>query len=119
MRCALLPGSLHDLTPLHELTVDLPEGARLFGDKGYNSAADEASIWAETGVRVIPVRRKNMQPHAWFVDELELREYRHTIETVNSQAEAMGIERLHARTNAGFELKVHASLVALQCWNAA
>jgi hypothetical protein len=25
---------------------------------------------------------------------------------------------LHARTNAGFELKVHASLVALQCWNA-
>jgi hypothetical protein len=35
-----------------------------------------------------------MRPHAWFVDELELREYRHTI-----------------------ELKVHASLVALQCWN--
>ena len=119
VRFTLLPGALHDLTPLHELTVDLPEGARLFGDKGDTSAADEASILAETGVRVIPVRRKNMQPHAWFVDELEVREYRHTIETVNSQAEAMGIERLHARTNAGFELKVHASLVALQCWNAA
>jgi hypothetical protein len=118
VRFTLLPGALHDLTPLHELTVDLPVGARVFGDKGYNSAADEASILTATGVRVIPVRRKNMQPHAWFVDELELREYRHTIETVNSQAEAMGIERLHARTNAGFELKVHASLVALQCWNA-
>ena len=117
VRFTLLPGALHDLTPLHELTADLPEGARLFGDKGYNSAADEASILAETGVRLIPVRRKNMQPHAWFVDELEVREYRHTIETVNSQAEAMGIERLHARTNAGVELKVHASLVALQCSN--
>ncbi len=98
--------------------MDVPEGARVFGDTGYNSAADEARIREATKVRLIPVRRKNMKAHAWFLDELELREYRHTIETVNSQAEAMGIERLHARTNAGFELKVHASLVALQCWNA-
>jgi len=118
VRFTMLPAALHDLTPIHELTVSLPPGARLFGDKGYNSAKDEASILEETTVRLIPVRRKNMQPHGWFLDELELREYRHTIETVNSQAEAMGLERLHARTNAGFELKVHASLLALQCWNA-
>lgn len=113
----ILPASLHDLTPVHELTVGLPEGARVFGDKGYNSAADEASIQAETGVRLIPVRRANMQPHAWFLDELALREYRRTIETVNSQLEKMGVQRLHARTNAGFALKVHASLVALACMN--
>jgi hypothetical protein len=100
------------------LTVDRPAGARVFGDKGYNSAADEASILAATQVRLIPVRRANMQPHAWFVDDLELREYRHTIETVNSQGEAMGLQRLHVRTNAGFDLKVHASLVALQVSNA-
>ena len=118
VRFTMLPGALHDLTPIHELTVDLPARARVFGDKGYNSAADEASILEATKVRLIPGRRTNMRPHAWFVDELELREYRHTIETVNSQAAAMGIECLHARTNAGFELKVHASLVALQCWNA-
>lgn len=118
VRFAMLPGALHDLTPIHELTADLAPGSRVFGDKGYNSADDEASILAETQVRLIPVRRKNMQPHAWFLDEMELREYRHTIETVNSQAEAMGLERLHARTNAGFELKVHASLLALQCSNA-
>src|SRR5919205_2680911 len=55
VRCALLPGALHDLTPLHELTVDLPAGARGFGGKGYNSAAGEASILAATGVRVFPV----------------------------------------------------------------
>jgi hypothetical protein len=48
---------------------------------------------------------------------LELREYRHTIETVNSQLEKMGVERLHARTNIGFEVKVHASLIALACTN--
>ena len=95
----------------------LPAGARLLGDKAYNSAADEASILAETGVRLVPVRRANMRPHAWFMDAIELRAYRHTIETVNSQLEKMGIERLYARTNAGFELKVHATLIALICTN--
>jgi hypothetical protein len=118
VRFTLLPGSLHDLTPIHELTVEVPAGARVFGDKGYNSATDEASILKATKVRLVPIRRANMKPHAWFVDELELREYRHTIETVNSQCEAMGLQRLHARTNAGFEVKVHASLVALQVSNA-
>ena len=113
----ILPGSLHDLTPIHELTVGLPAGARVFGDKGYNSEDDEASIMAETGVRLVPIRRANMKPHTWFLDELELREYRHTIETVNSQLEKMGVQRLHARTNAGFELKVHASVIALACTN--
>ena len=76
------------------------------------------SILVGTGVRLIPGRRKSMRLHAWSVDALELREHRHTIETVNSHAEAMDIDRLHARTNAGVELKVHASLVALHCWNA-
>lgn len=113
----LMPAAFHDLTPLHELAVVLAPGARLFGDKGYNSAADEASMLAESGVRLIPVRRANMRPHAWFVDDIELQEYRHTIETVNSQCEKMGLERLYARTNTGFELKVLASIIALACTN--
>jgi hypothetical protein len=87
------------------------------GDKASKSAADAASILAETGVRLVPVRRANMRPHAWFLDAIELRAYRHPIETVNRQLEKMGIERLYARTNAGFELKVHATLIALICTN--
>jgi hypothetical protein len=118
VRVSLLPGSLHDLTPIHELTVELLAGARVFGDKGSNSATDEASILKATKVRLLPVHRASMKPHAWFVDDLELREYRHTIETVNSQCEAMGLHRLHARTNARFDIKVYASLVALQVCNA-
>lgn len=113
----LVPAAFHDLTPIHHLTVVLPPGARVFTDKAYTSADDEASIEAETGVRLIPVRKANMAPHAWFIDELELREYRHTIETVNSQLEKMGVERLHARTNIGLELKVYASLIAVACTN--
>jgi len=95
----------------------LPAGARLLGDTASKSAADEASILAETGVRLVPVRRANMRPHAWFMDDIEVRAYRHPIETVNSHLEKMGIERLYARTNAGFELKVHATLIALICTN--
>lgn len=117
VRFTMLPAALHDLTAVHELTYGLARGARVFGDKAFNSRADEASIAAATGVRLIPIRRANMRPHAWFLDELELEEYRHTIETMNSQLDSMGVERLRARTNQGLELKVHASLIALACTN--
>jgi len=113
---AIVAGGYHDLTPLHELTFVLPAGACVFGDKGYNSAPDEQTILAETGVRVIPIRRKNMERHEWG-DEFDLKRYRKGIETVNSQLEKMGTQHLHARTNIGFEVKVHASLFALACSN--
>jgi len=112
----LLPAAYHDLTPIHELTVNLPTGACVYTDKGYHSAPDEASILKETGVRLIPIRKKNMRPHDW-ADEYDLRQYRSRIETINSQLENMGLERLHARTNLGFEIKVHASLLALAFTN--
>lgn len=57
-----------------------------------------------------------MMPHAW-ADEYDLKRYRKSIETVNSQLEKMGTQHLHARTNTGFDIKVHASLFALACSN--
>jgi hypothetical protein len=114
---ALVPGGVHDLTPIHELTYRLPEGATVYGDKGYNAAADEATILTDTGVRLIAIRKANMAPNLW-ADKLALREYRKRIETLYSQFEAMGVERLRARTNPGLELKVHASLLAATIANA-
>jgi hypothetical protein len=108
----LLPAAHHDLTPIHELMVELPSGAQVFGDKGYSDLKGAASILRDTGVRLIAIRRKNMRPLDW-VDEFDLRQYRMSIETLNSQLESMGLERLHARTNLGFEIKVHSSLLAL------
>jgi hypothetical protein len=70
----LLPASFHDLTPVHASAVVLPPGRRLLDDKAYNSAADEVSILAETGVRLIPVRWAKMSSHAWFLDEIEVHE---------------------------------------------
>src|SRR5258708_4179642 len=112
----LLPAAEQDLTPVHELTVGLPEGSTLFGDKGYVSQPDAYTILSATGVRFVAVRRRNMTPNSW-ADEYDLRHYRRRIETVYSQLEAMGVQHLHARTNHGFDLKAFASLLALAFTN--
>ena len=108
----LLPASIHDLTPVHELLYGLPTASCADGDKAYNSAKDEHSILDETGVRLVPLRKKTMEPNDWL-DRQHLFPLRSRIETVGSQLAAMGIERLHARTTTGVELKVLASLVAV------
>lgn len=108
----LLPAVQHDLTPIPELTVELPSGARVYADKGYIDLKGTASILRETGVQLIAIRRKNMRPLDW-ADDYELRQYRRRIETMNSQLESMGLECLHARTNSGFEIQAHSSLLAL------
>ena len=112
----MLPAAYHDLTPIHELTVELPSGAVVFGDKGYISKADAQSILEATGVRLVSIRRKNMTPNAW-ADDFDLKTYRKRIETVYSQLEKMGVQSLHARTNRGFTLKTWASLLALALTN--
>ena len=112
----LLPGAFHDLTPVHELTVGLPEGAWVYGDKGYNSTPDEAVIRATGGGVLVPLHKDNMTPNT-RAEQCGLRTFRLTIETVNSQLTAMGIARLHVRSVAGLEIKVHASLLALACLN--
>jgi len=114
---ALLEASHHDLTPLHELCYVLPEGSCLYGDKGYNSADDETTLLAETGVKLVPTRRKDMKEQNSLSESFELRRYRKGIETRNSQLESMGALHLRARTNESFFIKGHASLLALICTN--
>ncbi len=112
----LLPASYHDLTALHELAYCLPAGAWIFGDKGFISADDANSLLDETAVRLVTPKRKNMAPNDW-ADDYDLALYRKRIESVYSQLEAMGVQRLHARTNLGFEVKTLASLLALAFTN--
>ena len=62
----LVPGGLHDLTPIHELTYGLPAGAVVYADKAYNAAADEATILADTSARLVPLRKANAkEPNRW------------------------------------------------------
>ena len=112
----MLPGGWHDLTPVHELTFNLPPGSRVYGDKAFNSKATEQALLEEGSIHLVPVRRADMQPNT-FEEWCDLRWYRPAIETLNSQLESMGIQRLHARTNQGFSLKVLASILALATFN--
>jgi hypothetical protein len=112
----LLPAALHDLTPLHELASVWPSGAFLLGDKGYISAADKQTLLLETGVRLVPQHRNYMEPNT-FLEQAYLRWHRKSIETFNSLLEKMGVQRLHARTNSGLDLKIHPSFLALICFN--
>jgi hypothetical protein len=114
--CTLLPASYHDLTALHELAYCLPAGASIFGDKGFISADDAKSLLEDTGVRLVTPKRKNMAPNDW-ADDYDLALYRKRIESVYSQMESMGLQRLHARTNLGFDLKAFASVLALAFTN--
>ena len=112
----LTPARYGDLAPVHELVYGLPAGAAVYGDKAYNAKRDEAAILEDTGVRLVPLRKKNMEPNTWQ-ERQRLPELRARVETVNGQLAAMGIERLHARTTDGVELKVAASLVAVAWQN--
>jgi IS5 family transposase len=116
VRFEVLPAAEQDLTPIHELTFGLPEGAVVFADKGYISDPAAVTLLAMTSVRLVAARRRNMTPNTW-ADEYDLRLYRSRIETVYSQLETMGIQRLHARSHHGFDLKMWASLLALAFTN--
>lgn len=70
-----MPAAQQDLTPIHALTVGLPERATVFGDTGDVSDPEAQTILAATGVRFVAVRRRNMSPNAW-ADEFDLPLYR-------------------------------------------
>lgn len=115
----MLPACWHDLTPIYELTFRLPSGARVFADKGYISAAVKRALrptLKRHGVHLVAKHKANMKPNT-FDDWCDLKYYRHRVENANSQLESMGIQRLHARTDQGFAIKVLSSLLALACIN--
>ncbi len=111
----MLPAAEQDLTPIHELTA-LPAGATVFADKGYVSDPAAQTIFVASAARFVAARRANMSPNT-CADDDDLRHFRRRIETVYSQLESMGIQRLQARTNRGFDLKAYASLLALAFTN--
>jgi hypothetical protein len=116
VRFAMLPAAYHNLTPIHELLWELPAGVWVVGDKAYISKLDQRSLTEATAVCLVAAQRDNMEPNSWE-ERQALARHRHTIETVNSQLERMNFERLYAWTNAGFEMKAHASLLALTIHN--
>lgn len=116
-RFQVLPARWDELVPVQDLLADLPEGSQVVADKGYISQKDELMVYVLGNVRLIPKYRRNMRGNS-AQDAALIRQHRSVIETVNSQLEKMGIQRLHARTNEGIALKTLASLSALALTNA-
>ena len=108
----LLPARWDELVPLQHLIEPLGTGAKVVADKGYISQKDQLMAWTDG----IAKFRKNMRGNSPEDAQL-IADHRSMIETVNSQLEKMGLQRLHARTNVGFAVKVLASLVALAFTN--
>jgi len=112
----LVPAAIPDVHQIHELCYAAPAGSGVYGDKAYNCPKEEPGILAETGVRLVPTRKRDMAPNTW-AERLVLRQHRNRSETVHSQLTAMGIQRLHARTLRGLELKAEASVLAVSFTN--
>lgn len=112
----LLPAQWDELTLVQDLLSLLPEGSVVVADKGYISDKDQQLSYINGCVRLVPKQRRNMRGNT-VEDAALIRTHRSWIETVNGQLEKMGLQRLHARTNPGFALKVLASLLALTFTN--
>ena len=108
----VLPARWDELTVVQDLLAMLPAGSSVVADKGYLSDKDQQLSYIYGAVRLIPKQRRNMRGNS-HEDALLIRQHRSMIETVNSQLEKMGVQRLHARTLPGFMLKLLASLTAL------
>jgi hypothetical protein len=101
----LTSGRYSDTRALKLYDFDLPEGAKLTGDKAYNDY-DVEDVINEAGISFIPLRKKNSKrPVAHWVHYLRS-SYRKLIETTGSLIEQLLPKHIHAVTSRGFELKV-------------
>ena len=108
----LTSGNYSDTSALKLYDFDLPEGAKLTGDKAYNDYDVEDMI-NEAGISFIPLRKKNSKrPVPPWVHYLRS-SYRKLIETTGSLIEQLLPKHIHAVTSRGFELKV--ALFVLAC----
>jgi len=113
----LAPGADNDCAVLKRLSLDLPEGATLYGDKSYNDYRYEDLLAEAAGIRLLPLRKKNSLRAlpAWV--EFIQKKTRKRVETTGSQITSLLPKKIHAVTPEGFELKVVLFILAFafQC----
>ena len=102
----LSPGSLHDLSSLLLLPLDLPEGAELHMDRGYESHLYEDLLREARGIVPMVIRR--YVPWLQYLAVVG----RRVVETVGGMLHAMFPRRIHAVTQEGFAIKVLSFVLA-------
>jgi hypothetical protein len=79
--------------------------------KGYISAKTEEHMYNLYGVRLVVEKRSNMKPN-YKSDNDSIKTNRKRIETLFSQFEKMGLQRIQVRTLKGLFIKVHAAILS-------
>ena len=94
-----------------EMTLDMPEGAQLYGDKAYNDYEYEATLRSKQNLTLLPIRKgSKATAHACLAAQIS--QVRKRIETTFSQITGKWTRRIAAVTDAGFESKIMATFVA-------
>lgn len=108
----LSPVSYHDGRVGKTLHLDLPEGARVYGDAAYTDYGWEDALQETGQVRFHAARKRNSKrPHPPYVQYLAAL-VRKKVETAFSQITDQIGRRIHAVTAKGFELKVFLFVLA-------
>lgn len=99
------PASMSDVHAIDFLNLDLPDGACLYADKGYNSYSREDFL-RDVGIELIAQRKKNSRrPHSGAKSYLQ-QVCRKRIETTFSCITRNFPKRIHAVTAKGFYMKL-------------
>lgn len=108
----LLCGCSHDLVGMKEMTLSLPEGARIYGDKAYTDYEYEDKLQTKKKLTLLPLRKSNAKRQHPPEVAAVLSHDRKRIETTFSQIVAKLPRRIHAVKATGWESKVLAAFVA-------
>jgi hypothetical protein len=104
-------ASLRDVIELDFLNLDLPQGAKIYADKAYNSYQREDFL-KEVGIELVAERKKNSsRPHYGPLSYIQ-QVNRKRIETTFSGITSYLPKRIHAVTQNGFYLKLILGILA-------
>ncbi len=101
----LEPGEIVDVTTLKKFEFNLPQNAKVYGDKGYNDYEFEDLLREILNIHLIPIRKKNSkrQYDPWI--PFMIQPIRKKIETTFSEITSLFPKKIHAVTSKGFEIK--------------
>lgn len=106
------PGSVHDLTALKVMDLELPIGSVLYGDKAYTDYDFEKQLMDTRGVCLMAQRKENSQrPHTEEIKR-KCSSVRKLIETTISGIVRLMPRWIQAVTEQGFELKLSLFVIA-------
>jgi len=103
---SITPGSASDIKSLQNLSLQLPKGSVLMGDKAYTNYQFEDNLKEFEEIKMLVKRRSNLSRQNLPEEEFLLCMQRNKIETVFSAIVSRMPRYIKARTERGFCLKI-------------